>query len=190
LEWLDLAGAGVTTGFAALEDLPLRWLDVSRTPGLKATGLKAVGRLSSLETLDLAGSGVTDKGAKQLASLTGLQALDLSWDEAVIRARKAQGLYAAVPHALGVDGAGLRELGGLPDLAVLAIRHIYLKPVHFRRLSDFPALRVLDLGRSMLDDEGEYPYFHRMEQVTDLSLRGSPPSGAWTCARAAPAPPR
>jgi hypothetical protein len=186
LEWLDLAGAGVTTGFAALEDLPLRWLDLSRTPGLKATGLKAVGRLSSLETLDLAGSGVTDKGAKQLAGLTALQALDLSWDEACIRARKAQGLYAAVPHALGVEGAGLRELGALPDLAVLAIRHIYLRPVHFRRLRDFAALRALDLGRSTLDDEAEYPYFHRMEQVTDLSLAGSDPRSLGVALRVLP----
>jgi Leucine-rich repeat (LRR) protein len=78
LEWLDMAGTGVTgAGLAHLQGLTnLQWLSLAGTR-VTDSGLVHLARLARLQALNLEGTQVTDAGLSHLAGLTRLERLNL-----------------------------------------------------------------------------------------------------------------
>jgi Leucine-rich repeat (LRR) protein len=135
LEGLILPHEGITDkGFQYLSELPrLRELNVTRIlhddpkkdrGGYTNEGLKALSKLALLETLHVAGWGVTDAGIKHLAGLAHMKDLRLSGcgritDESLrtvggLRSLERLGLYKGQ-----LTVSGLKALNGLTNLKYL-----------------------------------------------------------------------
>jgi len=77
LKYLDLEGTPITdAGLEHLTDLPLESLDVHATE-VSNEGLRHIGAMQRLRTLNLAGTNVDDDGLEHLRGLTNLRRLML-----------------------------------------------------------------------------------------------------------------
>jgi hypothetical protein len=144
---LELTGESADLlGLTALEGEPVRLLRCTNHR-LHDDHLAALGALAALRSLDLDGTGITDRGVEVLTRLPHLADLHLS-DTRITDAGLA--LVARVPqlHSLSVAGtavtdAGLVALAGHPRLAVLNLRGAAVEGDGLRHLATCPSLRIL-----------------------------------------------
>jgi len=114
LEALDLSGTAVSDhGLAALkglrnlQDLKLR-CDALSSSSVTDAGLRSVGELKALKTLQLPGASITDAGLARLQGLADLEDLDVS----------------GFPSGnMKLTDAGLSHLKSLSKLRVLKVKH-------------------------------------------------------------------
>jgi hypothetical protein len=111
--------------------------------------LTAIGRLKSLERLDLVGSAITDAGLVNLEGLTHLRSLDLA--------------------ATDVGDAGLAHLKRLRSIKFLNLNATKVGDVGLGHLSDLTSLRTLLLGGTKVTDAG-LPHVHRLYLLELLNL--------------------
>jgi hypothetical protein len=100
----------------------------------RGAGTEAVGRLTSLETLDLGSIGINDADLANLTGLTKLSSLDLF-------------------HARITD-AGLVHLTGLTNLSELDLRYTQVTDAGSVRLKDLTSLQRLDIDGTQITDAG------------------------------------
>lgn len=114
--------------------------------------MELFGGLTSLKSLILDRTGVTDDGLKSLAGLKGLQALSLNGTK--------------------VTGTGFAHLTGFNELHTLAYTDVPVSNAAMAHLKNFPRLRALSIYRCELDDEG-LRSVGQLPELTDLRISGA-----------------
>ena len=158
---------------ALLAELSLRLdtisaLDLSGSKALTDQGVHHLGRLPSLEHLDLSGTGITDAGLGVLAQLTRLRTISLAWtrvtDAGVRSLASCHGLEDVNLAETGAGDASLRTLAGKAKLSRLAIT-----------LSDagLPLLRELPVFKAWQGGEADLRLLDPRSLPNQLTLRGS-----------------
>ncbi len=116
-------------------------VDICRKTGIDPV-LVQLASLGRLQSLDLSGCDVSDRGAECLESLGELTTLDLSGTQ--------------------ISDAGLEHIRGLSDLHDLAVGWTRVTDVGLRHLAGLHALEHLDLEKTHVTDAG-------LERLTGLS---------------------
>ncbi|HEX4607733.1 MAG TPA: hypothetical protein VH092_05945 [Urbifossiella sp.] len=137
LRKLDLTGVKVTgTGLAALSAIPLEELDLAFS-GVTNEGLKEVAKFTSLKALGLMNaSKITDEGVGDLAALKNMESLTIGQS----------------PKVKDV-GTG-RALRGMPHLQRLDITNSAVGDGAMKALTECPDLRALRFYGSQVTDTG------------------------------------
>lgn len=148
---------------AAIKHLPtLRAVEASGIGCAGATDAEAVeiGKLFSLEWLDLQHTRLTDRGVRCLASLRELRELNLSDTD--------------------ISGEGFSALSGLHKLEKLDLHHSGFADEGARHLGALDSLRFLDLAQTKIGDAGlkylsSLPNLNQFElaftDISDVGLR-------------------
>ena len=165
---LELRGVSADLlGLAAIAGEPVRLLRCTNRP-LDDDHVAAIAHLPELHSLDLDGTGVTDRALSVLARLPRLSDLHLS-DTRVTDA--GLGAVGRVPllHSLSLAGTRVSDLGlaaleGHPRLAVLNLRGTGVEGPGLLHLAGCPALRMLALPR--VDREDRRAFADRRPDVT------------------------
>jgi WD40 repeat protein len=140
--------------------------EIRGTPvtGLQATAkannasMKLIGQLHDLETLNLAGTKITDHGLSELKSLSKLRVLVL--DNTTISdsgIKELAGLTALQQLRLRdtkITDAGLKELRGLQNLEMLSLDWTPIGDAGVKELLGLKKLGQLNLARTNLSDKG------------------------------------
>jgi internalin A len=112
--------------------------------------LALIGEMTELEKLHLVGSGVTDNGLKQLASLKGLKELHLG-------------------EAKGIRGSGLAALGEMPELRILCVYYSTLDDSAAEGLAKLTSLRELEIQATNVT-AAIVPKLEPLKNLTHLRL--------------------
>jgi Leucine-rich repeat (LRR) protein len=203
LRCLDLSGVPTDDLFAGLRRLTrLVGLRAESAYDVSRTGFRALETLSQLAHLKLSGSGLNESRAEFLATLTGLQTLDLSENKeltgpvlrhiaTLVRLRKldlggtglgSSGLTHLDPlrdlEKLNLDSSGVSDanLLGLPPLPKLT--HLILSSLPnlsdrgFARAGEWTALRHLELTNTPVGDAG-VAHLAGLPNLSYLRLQGT-----------------
>lgn len=137
--------------------------------------LAQLAELSSVKSLLLAGSDITDE---QLASLTGLKTLvELSLADTQVSTPAVSTLLAQLPQlerlylsGSKVDRAVVSSASNLPRLTHLSLAGISTTPADLTLLKKCPQLEWLDLSKTGLTDEtlGSLQQFSKLRELTVL----------------------
>ena len=133
LEFLVLPPIGITDkGLATisnLKNLKHLWVCGSDISPLTDTALQHVSKLQSLEFLLISGTGFTDAGMDDLAKLTNLRELNLSYDnsitnEGLAKLKTLKSLERLTLDSKNITISGLSHLNALKDISFLFARGI------------------------------------------------------------------
>jgi len=137
----------------------LSGIDLHFSTGLDPAAMQAIGQLTQLRTLNMAGSDVTDDAAKHLVSLKNLRALDLEICEQISD--------ESMPH-----------VSQLPQLRFLNLKKTAFEKLKITNqalvaLSAIQSLEYLNLYGNSVSDDG-MPHLAKLRklQFLDLSLVG------------------
>jgi Leucine-rich repeat (LRR) protein len=168
----------------------LRYLEVSSWEKKQITDatLKHIVQVEGLYALDLSGSAVSDKGLKELAALTHLKLLSLSFTNVTLSAEAEEGLDALacltnlrilnVAHNR-LDRYAIARLSKLPCLEELHLDGIELSPAMIDELGKLKSVNALGLTKTSMDDNGllqlaRFPKLRRLNlaqtKITDAGL--------------------
>jgi hypothetical protein len=135
--------------------------------------VKRVARMTSLQTLWLANTQITDRGMSSLAPLAELQDLDLSrtavGDAGLEQIRGLTKLQILTLAGTQVTDAGLACLAQMHDLAVLDLSRTRVRGRDLRHLANMHQLRSLSLESTDLDDDG-LTQLPALPSLTELDL--------------------
>jgi len=199
---LGLSSVGVSpTGLALLSELP-HIEELSTPMGLSDSGIVEVAKMQSLKRLHMARDQLTDAGLRSLGKLASLEVLDLYGNP-----RMTDDGLKALTHLhslrylrLGMEGPftdrGIAHLASLPSLKVLWLDTHNITDEGLRELArsrslerlnmywldtitdrgiaylkDMPRLRKLNVGHARLTDEG-LANFAAIENLDHLCLPG------------------
>lgn len=157
--WLRLSGIRLLT--AELEQLEhwekLRFLDLTSLHIAGVTfyqhrrkyELPGLARMSELETLSLAGTGVGDYAIRPVSKCRNLKYLDLRMTD--------------------LRGAGLAVLSGLRGLEVLRLSHNMIEDDSLAALSGLTSLKRLELDSTDITDDG-LQHLRSLKKLAELSI--------------------
>lgn len=121
-------------------------------------GLKQLTELNQLRRLVLAGTEITDDGLAHLSNLRGLEELDLSntsvSDKGLAHLASLTGLKSLNLGVTEVTDAGLQQLSGLKSLESLNLEQTRVHGEGLAKLQSLPQLATLQLSLSFVNDEG------------------------------------
>jgi hypothetical protein len=153
-----VAGQEMLTGLAASERLPSGQFDILRITladrAVQDSDLAEIGKLTTLQYLNLANSNVSSAGIRFLAGSPELRTLYLSTTR--------------------VDNSGMAVIAQLPVLEELDIRNTPVDDVGVAQLSHCRSLRTLRLGEGQPLTSGALASLAEMTWLTSLGLRGAP----------------
>jgi WD40 repeat protein/Leucine-rich repeat (LRR) protein len=144
-------GPDSVKALAALEGLAeLRSLEITHAPAIPEAAVKAIGKLTSLRSLAINSSDLSDEHLKEIAKLSGLVSLELS----------------ACPH---LTGPGLAVLATLSRLEELHLKGARMDSAGLRALVGLKKLRALSLQSTLVADEG-LEVLGKLPVLTELNL--------------------
>jgi hypothetical protein len=147
LKRVEFSGEKVTgTGLAALTKLPIEELHIGFCRGLTNDGLKEIGKIKTLRVLILPQGKFDDDGMKQLAELTNLEELTVSY---------------------GVNDVGMYVCKNFKKLRKVNANNCGVSDGAMKALLECPELRVLELYGSKVTDLG-YSYIGKMSKLEEL----------------------
>lgn len=150
LQSIDLADcSGVTDkGLKSLLKCPK--LKILNVFGSRITddGAEIIGQMKNLETLGLDATSVTDKGTQSLVNLTQLMDVNLS--------------------QTAISDETVKILSALP-IVELRLRGTDISSRSLTSIAKMPALRILDLSETLIDDTGGAD-FRRMQSLVQVNL--------------------
>ncbi len=135
------------TGFAALANLPIEELHLGFSKGLNNDGLKEIGKIKTLRVLNLPQGKHNDDGMKELAGLTNLEELSVSY---------------------GVNDVGMYVCKNFKKLRKVNANNCGVSDGAMKALLECPELRVLELYGSKVTDLG-YGYIGKMTKLEELT---------------------
>lgn len=148
--------------------------------------LRKLTRISTLSSLNLSLTRVTDQGMQELRQLPGIVELDLRWaeyvtDEGVAAIKNWKKLKRLDLHGTKASDTSLEHISGIPTLEVLDVGSVMLTDVGLERLAMLPNLKALTIGGNELGDAG-LQAFRQMPGLTFLDLNGrqGTDSNVWT----------
>jgi beta-lactamase regulating signal transducer with metallopeptidase domain/Leucine-rich repeat (LRR) protein len=148
--------------------------------GVKLTGphfiddhLKLLKGLTSLKTLDLTNSKVTDAGLAHLKSVKTLQTLDLTnthvTDAGLAHLKALRGLQELHLTHAAITDAGLKQLAGMVSLQGLYLYGTKLTDAGLVHLKGLPRLKTLILDHTQVTDAGLL-HLKKLTSLNTLSL--------------------
>jgi predicted Ser/Thr protein kinase len=141
---------------ASLTQVKELWL---RGTGINDTALEHLRDMAQLTVLDVHATGVTSKGAANLAGLVNLTSLDLAFngnidDEAMPHLAGMRKLKRLNLWATKVTGAGLKHIADLPELTFLELDHAHqVGDDGAAYIAQMPKLSILELQRTAITDK-------------------------------------
>jgi len=154
----------------------LRAIDLTNQAKITDDDLRQVAGLTELESLRLAGTGLTDAGLNHIAAAKSLRELDVSKTAVTDRGLASLASLAALEQLFLTDtaasDAGVRELRRLERLSHLSLAGTKVTASTIDDLAQMPALRWLSLARLPLDDAG-IARLSRSSQLVELSVEGT-----------------
>lgn len=162
-------------------DLPLgrfrlRAIDLTNQNKIGDEDLRQVAGLTEVESLRLAGTGLTDAGIAHLAAAKSLRELDLSQTAVTDRGVAPLAELSALEQLFLTDTAvgddGIRSLRRLERLSHLALSGTKVTAASLADITQLPALRWLSLARLPLDDAVVAELAHG-KAWTELSVEGT-----------------
>jgi hypothetical protein len=161
VEFYTVAGTGGKIGYDETDPRkPIIALDLERSSMLDA-GLRPVGKLKSLRTLNLLGADrLTDQGIKFLEGLPNLEHLDLG--QIGISSKSLEHIKGlSTLQSLGlsgnplIDDAALEHLATLKNLRKVNLAHTAITDAGLNHLLELKALNELDLSvNHQISDQG------------------------------------
>jgi len=153
-------------------------LDQCKAPRLTDKSASIISKAQSLDTLSVAGSGLTNDSVKKLSSMRTVTNLDISGtnigDDGIASVGTMRQLKQLDLSALKITTNSLSQLTSLIDLQSLKLRRINLsQPNSLLSLKNLPSLNELDLSNSELSDES-LPVLLLFQNLTKLSLIRTP----------------
>lgn len=140
--------------------------------------LVAVGKLASLEQLDLRECGISDAGLEHLTALTKLKALRLSGkegdcsvsDDGMVAVGKLTSLKVLAIDYLWISEDGLGELAALKELQELYMAETTIADEAIDVMAGFPNLKKLRVARTRIGEAAlaSLPKLSKLEEL-DLS---------------------
>ncbi len=147
----------------------LRSLRLGCNDAIADSGLENLRALTSLESLDLSQTSVTEKGLAELLSLRNLRALDLSFcaltDASAELLAQVTSLSELKLSGVKIDDAGLARLAALKNLETLDLAWTDVTDRGLMHLSTLPKLRRLSLHGDHVTDAG----LAGLERLTGLA---------------------
>jgi internalin A len=135
----------------------LQSLDLAASP-VSDAGLAHLKRLPNLSSLKLCSRNVSDTGLAHLKGFTHLAELDLSGtqitDAGLAHLKGLTKLSELDLSRVGVTDAGLAHLKGMTKLAVLYLMHNQVSDAGLAYLTGLSSLSYLDLGGTQVTDTG------------------------------------
>ena len=163
-------------GLASLTELP-----VPETPfgmrlygGVSDEGIKDLVKFSSLQTLYVTSSSLTDASAKELRKLPDLRHLQLDYNrgitnDGVAELAKIKTLRSLSLSDTGATDAGVRHLRNLPNLYYLNLRFLPITDVSLETVGNLKNLKYLNLHQTKVTDAG-LRQLAGLQELTDLHL--------------------
>lgn len=151
----------------------LRSLLFNQTP-ITAAELELIGKVASLENLDVRNCSLDNKSITYLTGLSKLKALRLSGnedidDEAMPNINKLTNLKALMLDFLWVSNDGLTELKDLKKLEEIYLAKTLIDDAALQTLTTFPKLKKIRLAQNQISNEG-LAALAKMPQLVELDL--------------------
>jgi hypothetical protein len=154
-----------TIGDAVLENLAglrrVRKVLLNETAVTDA-GMAAVGKVTTLQDVDLRGCTISNAGLEPLTALSELKALRLSGesgvtsvdDDGMVHVAKMKNLKALLLDFLWISEVGLEQLAGLDKLEELYLAKTLVGDDALAMMSQFPRLKKLRISQCQFENEG------------------------------------
>jgi hypothetical protein len=155
----------------------LRSLDVGNAD-IRGPGLRFVGTLTALESINLTLTPITDEALPPLASLSKLRVLGLASTKVTgtgLRSLADLPIENLNCHSTPVDDAGLAEISRLKKLLRLEIVHTKFTDEGARHLSALKTLERLQLGSRNATGAG-LAGLRELPKLAELDLHDGPPT--------------
>jgi hypothetical protein len=164
------AGLAPLRGFTTLRSLYLRGTQVTDD------GLANLREFTNLRSLDLSGTKITDSGLTQLRGLTNLQSLDLTGtkitDDGLANLRALTNLQTLYLYGAPVTEVGIAHLCELTNLKTLGLNGTQVTDAGLARLRELTNLSELSLNGTPVTDAG-LAYIHKLTNLETLCLLGT-----------------
>jgi len=169
---------GGNEGLRYLKELGnLKWLRIENVAEFDDGGMKRLEEITSLETLFIGRSGISDKGMRFLKGLSGLEALGL-WSNSQLTDKGLEHIKdLGQLKALRIDNAQitdeglekLKESGMLRRLEFLSVNHTQVTDAGLEHLAGAGRLKELSLAGTRVGDGG-LRYLAKLEKLEVLVL--------------------
>ncbi|MBC7852148.1 MAG: hypothetical protein IAF94_01830 [Pirellulaceae bacterium] len=149
----------------------LKELRIPGHPGVTDQSLKTIGKLNSLELLELTKTSISDQGLVELAHLSKLRLLQLTGtaitSQGMEHLRPLQSLQMLSIDHTNVDDSGLATIAELRGLGFISLSNTKVRGGGLAALAKLPKLQGLDLsGCSLVDGSG----LAELKQISSLTL--------------------
>ena len=130
-------------GLAELKKLDeLQWLHFTFCRKFTDDGMRNLVQMSNLKSLTLSHTSLSNRGVSKIATLTGLEQLDLSTNRVGVRSGQF------------IDDGCMRDIGKLRELTALSLRGTEISDIGLRRLEDLAKLKSLDIRDTRVTEGG------------------------------------
>jgi hypothetical protein len=170
-QWItDLGGTVQRNNQGAVTGISLRgsWVN--------DTDLRQLNSFSSLSTLDLSLTHITDAGLQEIKNLRGITDFNLYYaeyvtDEGIAAIHDWKQLKRLNLHGTKAGDSALEHIGGLTELEVLNVGSTLMTDVGLERLTTLTNLKELTMGGNELGDAG-LQALRQIPTLTYLDLSG------------------
>jgi len=145
--------------------------------GVTDAGMATVGKVATLQNVDLRGCTISNAGLEPLVALSQLKALRLSGesgatsvdDDGMVHVAKMKNLKALLLDFLWVSEVGLEQLVGLDKLEELYLAKTLVGDDALATMSQFPRLKKLRISQCQFENEG-LAHLAKVTTLEDLDL--------------------